>query len=76
MFINLSVFYLLITIIIRRTHDVGESAWASFNFLAGIFLAFQYLKLFIYPGDLGDNKYGPDFEFAKPGKDNDPKRIG
>jgi len=73
---NLLFFYLLITIIIRRTHDIGENAWTSFNLFAGVFLIFQHIKLFIYPGDPGDNKFGPDFKISAQKKRVDPKRIG
>ena len=54
-----------IAIAVRRSHDIGKSAWwvlwqflAYFLFILPGFIMWLYLRT--RPGDIGPNQYGPD----------------
>jgi uncharacterized membrane protein YhaH (DUF805 family) len=53
-------FLVFLALAVRRIHDIGLSGWLV---LIGLVPFFGTLVIFIFtliPGNLGDNKYGPD----------------
>ena len=68
--------YLTLTLIIRRAHDVGDSAWTYLNIFSPYSTAFKWLGLFAKSGDKGPNEYGNPPFIPKTQEKIDPKRIG
>ncbi len=71
-----------IAVAVRRSHDIGKSAWwvlwqflAYFLFFLPGFIMWLYLRT--RPGDIGPNQYGPDprddsQEYSYSGEESEP----
>jgi uncharacterized membrane protein YhaH (DUF805 family) len=77
-FILLALYFLthfvgLITLAVRRFHDIGQTGWFVLIFAAvgiipliGLFAYVIQFAMLAMPGTEGPNKYGPDMTTARP----------